>query len=575
MKTRLAFAGILLLGVGAIVVSEKRKLDVPPSPNAILYLVADTEQELTRLPVSFTRMSDKEEIRIGDDLARAYSPRLSEGSIRESNVDRQEIEKYISGVGSRVAANAHRKLPYRFHYVPEAAFINAFALPGGHVFVGAGLLALMDSEDELASVIGHEIEHIDHYHCAERVQREMALRKIPFGELLGFPIEIFETGYSKDQELEADREGVRLAVASGYSASGAVRLFEQFDRLYNEHYRKAKTPQEELSQVAQQTLEGYFRSHPLPAERIQQLQKVMMAENWSVRPERDLQVGYIFWAERAADVLAEHRYADAERLARRSIAMHPARVEALKVLADAEFAQAKFRAAADSYRLAAEADPSNLNLVNAYSHALAATANRQQAVTEFRAWLKARKDTQPYTSPIALAGLELLAGDNGPAQKLLAGVQAHANNAAPDSVSELGWWYYLAGQYAKAAEVLGEAVQLRPGDAAVAERLAWAEIETSRYADALEVLSGIDVLASANQYGVRTHHSDMAWAVAEWRGMQDAPAIQRFSLAIEMQPEWKNDDWVRANYSQTILETVQDLTAAHEARRKKLAAPQS
>ena len=124
----------------------------------------------------------------------------------------------MTRVGRSWPRDAHRKLPYKFHYIPDPIFINAFALPGGHVYVGAGLLELMDSEDELAAVLGHEIEHIDHYHCAERVQREQALRKIPLGGLVALPVEVFEAGYSKDQELEADREGTRLAVEAGYSA---------------------------------------------------------------------------------------------------------------------------------------------------------------------------------------------------------------------------------------------------------------------------------------------------------------------------------------------------------------------
>ena len=66
-------------------------------------------------------------------------------------------------VGSELATHAHRMLPYKFHYIPNPNFVNAFALPGGHVYVGAGLVSLMDSEDELAALIGHEIEHIDHY----------------------------------------------------------------------------------------------------------------------------------------------------------------------------------------------------------------------------------------------------------------------------------------------------------------------------------------------------------------------------------------------------------------------------
>jgi predicted Zn-dependent protease len=131
-------------------------------------------------------------------------------------------------------------------------FINAFTLPDGHVYVGAGLLSYIDSEDELAAVMGHEIEHIDHSHCAERVQQEQALHKIPFGGLIALPIEVFEAGYSKDQELAADREGTRVAVATGYSANGAIRMFETFDRLFKEYQAMASTPQQEMSQVAQQ-----------------------------------------------------------------------------------------------------------------------------------------------------------------------------------------------------------------------------------------------------------------------------------------------------------------------------------
>src|SRR5262249_38003265 len=153
--------------------------------------------------------------------------------------------------------------------------INAFALTGGHIYVGAGLLSMMDSEDELAAVIGHEIEHVDHYHCAERLQLEEALRKIPLGGLVGLPMERFEAGYSKDQEMEADREGTRLAAASGYSPNGAIRMFEAFDALHKQYQARARSPQEEVSNVALQTVEGYFRSHPLPSERIAQIQRLI------------------------------------------------------------------------------------------------------------------------------------------------------------------------------------------------------------------------------------------------------------------------------------------------------------
>src|SRR5262249_56929954 len=102
---------------------------------------------------------------------------------------------------------AGRKLDLRFHYVPAANFVNAFALPGGHVFLGKGMLRLMDSEDELASVLGHEVEHVDNYHCNDRVALQARLKHLPLGGLVTLPVELFQAGYSKEQEMEADRDG--------------------------------------------------------------------------------------------------------------------------------------------------------------------------------------------------------------------------------------------------------------------------------------------------------------------------------------------------------------------------------
>ena len=60
--------------------------------------------------------------------------------------------------------------------------MNAFAVTGAAVFIGGGLISLMTTEDRLAAVLGHEIEHVDHYHCAERVQIEATLRRTPISE---------------------------------------------------------------------------------------------------------------------------------------------------------------------------------------------------------------------------------------------------------------------------------------------------------------------------------------------------------------------------------------------------------
>jgi predicted Zn-dependent protease len=272
MKHWAAFGATVLMVSGALVCSEMRKVEAPVGPEPILTLVADSERELTRLPVAFSPLPDAEEIKIGQRLEKSYANVWRQRGAESEN---HAIENYVQQVGLRVAAHAHRKLPYRFHYIADLDFVNAFALPGGPVFIGGGLMALMDTEDELAAVLGHEIEHIDHYHCGERVQVEAVLRRAPLGGLFALPVEIFVVGYSKNQELEADRQGAKLAVAASYSPEGAIQMFEAFERVYPTKSARVGTPQEELSEIARKTLEGYFRSHPRNAERIDQIRKMI------------------------------------------------------------------------------------------------------------------------------------------------------------------------------------------------------------------------------------------------------------------------------------------------------------
>ena len=298
MKRWTVLICIIALGVTAMVLSQLRKADAPVGPRAFLNFVADTSRELARVPVALAPLSDEEEVRIGDEMSGQHSLAVETS---EDDENTRAAQKYIQKVGGRVAGQAHRKLPFKFHYIPDGNFINAFALPGGHVYIGGGLIALMDSEDELANTLGHEVEHIDLRHCAERIQLEGRTRNLPLGGLVRLPIEIFEAGYSKTQELEADRQGTALAVRAGYSPMGAIRMFEAFDRLYQEHVTHAQTPQEELSGVAIQTLEGFFRSHPPPQERIEQIRKMMADNHWEkLTSERKLEVADAFHAEKIA-----------------------------------------------------------------------------------------------------------------------------------------------------------------------------------------------------------------------------------------------------------------------------------
>lgn len=273
MRARIVLVLILAVGITSIVVVQRRREQAAVSPNAVVNMMADAQRDALRAPLQLTRLSDEEETRIGDEMAAHYL-----GSFGDPTDDSEEMVRAVQRIGGRLAIHAHRHLQYHFHLIPSRSFLNAFALPGGHVFIGLGLIELMDTEDELANVLGHELEHIDHYHCVERVQVEAQMRKLQlevFGDLVQLPLTIFEAGYSKDQEAEADREGLLLAVAGGYSPYGAVTMFEKFAKLHREYTSQAASPPEELSQLALETLMGYFRSHPFPQERIAQAKQVI------------------------------------------------------------------------------------------------------------------------------------------------------------------------------------------------------------------------------------------------------------------------------------------------------------
>jgi predicted Zn-dependent protease len=287
----LALVAILLIAGGSLYFAQQRKRKDVVSVNAVVDAAADWQRDLTRAPMQFTRISDDRETRIGDELAQQYV-----SAQPAQTAEMAAMERYVGEVGGRVAAHAKRKLAFRFHLIPNVDMMNAFALPGGHVFVGQGLLDQMTSEDELAFVLGHEIEHIDHYHAVERVQIEAQLNKLNLDVVAAvaqIPISLWQAGYSKEQEFEADREGLRIASAAGYSPQGAVNMLARWTKLRSEYVIHAETPTDELSQLAIEGLGGYFRTHPLPSERLAQANEVIAQDDLPLhRPLKPFHVEY-------------------------------------------------------------------------------------------------------------------------------------------------------------------------------------------------------------------------------------------------------------------------------------------
>ena len=182
-----------------------------------------------------------------------------------------KLEAYITDLGNRLSQATPRKgLPWQFHIVDDAT-VNAFALPGGPVFVTRGLLTHVNSEAELATVMGHECGHIAARHSANQISKsEVAQVGLGVGSVLspaigqlgqvaGAGLQLLFLKYSRDDERQADWLGFGYAANIGYDSTKMVNLMKMLSGLTAES-GGGKVP-------------GYLQTHPDPAERLTHVQE--------------------------------------------------------------------------------------------------------------------------------------------------------------------------------------------------------------------------------------------------------------------------------------------------------------
>lgn len=164
-----------------------------------------------------------------------------------------EVTHYVQGVGQRLAAVSDRELPYEFQVI-NSSVPNAWALPGGKISVNRGLLTELESEAELAAVLGHEIVHSAARHGARQQSRAIVLQGAVLAggiatgvatgredyatvALVGGMIgaQLITQRYSRDAERQSDRYGMEYMKRAGYDPRGAVELQETFVRISEEH----------------------------------------------------------------------------------------------------------------------------------------------------------------------------------------------------------------------------------------------------------------------------------------------------------------------------------------------------
>ncbi|MDZ7339076.1 MAG: M48 family metalloprotease [candidate division KSB1 bacterium] len=215
-------------------------------------------------------------------------------------LEKPELQAYVEDLGRRLARVSHRPhLPYSFK-VLDSPVINAFAVPGGFIYLTRGILAYLNDEAELAGVMGHEIGHVTARHTAKQYSKAMLaglgleigkglsteFRK--YAPYVEFGVSMLFLKFSRDDERQADELGVTYSTKAGYDATHMANLFVTLER---------------LQPSSAQGLPDWFSTHPNPPSRIQnirklaaQWQKTVAAPQYSVNSEQYLRTidGIVF-----------------------------------------------------------------------------------------------------------------------------------------------------------------------------------------------------------------------------------------------------------------------------------------
>lgn len=184
----------------------------------------------------------------------------------------QQLSAYINAVGQKTAAVSDRnKIPYHFKIV-DTSDINAFALPGGYIYITRGLLVRLENEAQLSAVLGHEIGHVTARHSMKRMQNTLGFQMllaildqaasgsksyqewrglVKTGSSVAFAA--VSLGYGRENEFEADALGTKYASRAGYDPQGMIQLLQLLKN---------------LSEREPSSIELFFMSHPKTSDRI-------------------------------------------------------------------------------------------------------------------------------------------------------------------------------------------------------------------------------------------------------------------------------------------------------------------
>jgi len=236
-------------------------------------LLADCAQNPVSGRANFVTMSESQEVQIG---------RQEDVKVRQEYgvFDDKLLQKYVNEVGQRLGKASHRPQLQYTYTVVDSPEINAFALPGGYIYITRGILAYLNSEAELAAVLGHETGHVTARHSVQQISAATAAGV--GATLLGIFVPVLRnqagdtainllgnallSGYGREHELEADKLGAEYLYRTGYDPQAMIKVL---DVLKNQELYDAEVAKSEGREP--RSYHGVFASHPDADQRLQEV----------------------------------------------------------------------------------------------------------------------------------------------------------------------------------------------------------------------------------------------------------------------------------------------------------------
>jgi len=224
-------------------------------------------------------LNDAQEIRLGSRAAPQVAAKFG-GPLSDP-----AAQRWIQNLGLSIARRSHRpEMPWHFQ-VLNTELPNAFALPGGYIFITKGLLELLDTQEQVAAALAHEVGHVNAKHVVDNLQRALGTELILRGvsraagdraevavPIAKIALKLTSLRFTREQELEADRLGIVYLVRSGRNPWAMVETLEKLGML-----EKSKKP----------GIAELFRTHPHSARRVSQAMRYIL-EHYPAQLRKEL-----------------------------------------------------------------------------------------------------------------------------------------------------------------------------------------------------------------------------------------------------------------------------------------------